>query len=125
MEFVKAISFDGDGLSDVAVFKGTATHGMEDCTFKISNISGSKSDTSNKIDTVCIYYKEKPIGFIVIEDEESEDVLMAGIDLTGDGKINEADHLKLKGFQKLVRDLQDSGYFDSYFGVSAEELYKL
>lgn len=128
LEFVKALSFDGDGLSDTCEFKALNLDG--NITFRVSNFSGSKEDTTNEIDTIAIYSDKTPIGMIVLGKTNKSDFFFSAIDLNNDGKINEEDHDKINeedyGKLDILRDIIRKNieikFFDKYFGVKSEEL---
>lgn len=116
LQFEKAVSFDGDGLSDVCSFIGTQT--LSGLSFKISNVSGSGSNIS--IDTAAIKWNGKPVGFIAFGEDEETDELFTKTDINDDGKVDEKD---LEILKKLATTLREHfPIIEKYFGITATEL---
>ena len=117
-EFVEAISFDNDGLSDTVLFKGKLA-GLRDFHFKISNTSGSKENSS--IDTIIITLGGAPAGLIYFNQKDQEkNVFLSRYDANNDGKIDAQDSGFLKQVLEIV--LSDIDAINSYFGVPTQEL---
>jgi hypothetical protein len=117
LEFVEAVSFNGDGLSDTVLFKGTEALGMGGFTFRITAFPGDNTT----IDTIVIKSDEQPIGLIALGETEEDAIFLTKTDLNGDGVVDKQDHEKVKRiFESVI--LPEIEAIQSYFGVSAKEV---
>jgi hypothetical protein len=117
LDFVEAVSFNGDGLSDTVLFKGKEALGMGSLTFRITAFPGDNI----AIDTIVIKSDEQHIGLIALGENEEDAIFLTKTDLNGDGVVDKQDHERVKKiFESVI--LPEIEALQSYFGVSAKEI---
>ena len=117
LDFVEAVSFNGDGLSDTVLFKGKESLGMDGLTFRITAFPGDNTT----IDTIVVKGNGQPIGLIALGETEEDVIFLTNTDLNKDGVVDEQDRELVKRiFESAI--LPEIEAIQSYFGVSAKEV---